>query len=459
MPKRISQVQNEKILLLNNLYGDIYDYSQTIYNGYDKSITIIDKQTQISFTQNFSQHLKGSIPSDINYHFINYIKKCDLKYDKRYKYSNYKGYNKSVDIYDTILDKHFTQNAQCHYEDGPNLDKKTLKDFEYFKEQLKDKYNKYNFKYINYDWSNRLVHFDYQNITYSQNIYEHLKGLPKTLKLKLYFDDFVVKANKLHNNEYEYSDFINSNEPITVKNKKTGKIYQQRIKDILKNCKPKQECTVYTFEKFVEVCNKLHNNAFEYSNYTNINNKVDILHKDTGISYTMYACNHMKGSVPKELSLKNISKHELKIIKELQILYPNLEIINSYRPKWLERKELDIYIPDLNLAIEFNGLHYHHSDKNPSRKSLEKYYKDELYHYNKSKKCLENNVNLIHIFDFEYIEKSFNLKNLIDKYLNRIELIDNKEFYVDERTFQIKSIKDSSCLSIFVPQIKICEVA
>lgn len=43
--------------------------------------------------------------------------------------------------------------------------------------------------------------------------------------------------------------------------------------------------------------------------------------------------------------------------------------------------------------------------------------------------------------------------------LNKIELIGNKEFYVDERTFQIKSIKDSSCLSIFVPQIKICEVA
>ena len=56
-------------------------------------------------------------------------------------------------------------------------------------------------------------------------------------------------------------------------------------------------------------------------------------------------------------------------------------------------------------------------------------------------------------------DKSFNLKSLIDKYLNKIELVNNEELYVDERTFQIKSIKDSSCLSIFVPQIKICEVA
>ena len=73
--------------------------------------------------------------------------------------------------------------------------------------------------------------------------------------------------------------------------------------------------------------------------------------------------------------------------------------------------------------------------------------------------CGETRSQIYRAFDFEYIEKSFNLKNLIDKYLNKIELIGNKEFYVDERTFQIKSIKDSSCLSIFVPQIKICEVA
>lgn len=49
---------------------------------------------------------------------------------------------------------------------------------------------------------------------------------------------------------------------------------------------------------------------------------------------------------------------------------------------------------------------------------------------------LENNSNLIHVFDFEYYDKSFNLKSLIDKYLNKIELIGNK-VHVDERTFKL----------------------
>jgi hypothetical protein len=42
------------------------------------------------------------------------------------------------------------------------------------------------------------------------------------------------------------------------------------------------------------------------------------------------------------------------------------------------KKELDFYIPDLNLAIECNGI-YWHSDK----------LRDIRYHYNKTKECNE----------------------------------------------------------------------
>jgi hypothetical protein len=49
--------------------------------------------------------------------------------------------------------------------------------------------------------------------------------------------------------------------------------------------------------------------------------------------------------------------------------------------------ELDIYIPEYNLAIEYNGLYSNYFKR---------------YHYNKSKLCEEKGVRLIHIWDYEW---------------------------------------------------------
>ena len=40
-------------------------------------------------------------------------------------------------------------------------------------------------------------------------------------------------------------------------------------------------------------------------------------------------------------------------------LYPNQEIIRNIRPKWLEGLELDIYLPQLNLAFEYQGQQHY----------------------------------------------------------------------------------------------------
>ena len=57
----------------------------------------------------------------------------------------------------------------------------------------------------------------------------------------------------------------------------------------------------------------------------------------------------------------------------------------------LNGKELDFYLPEYNLAIEFNGTYWHSS-----------LYKDKNYHYNKSKLCEEKGIRLIHIWEYEW---------------------------------------------------------
>ena len=53
--------------------------------------------------------------------------------------------------------------------------------------------------------------------------------------------------------------------------------------------------------------------------------------------------------------------------------------------------ELDIYLPDHKIAIEFNGNYWHSN-----------LHKDKKYHYNKSLKCQELGIRLIHVYEYEW---------------------------------------------------------
>jgi hypothetical protein len=65
--------------------------------------------------------------------------------------------------------------------------------------------------------------------------------------------------------------------------------------------------------------------------------------------------------------------------------------------------ELDLYIPDKNLAIEFNGLCCH----------SESWGKYKNYHLDKTLMCEKINIQLLHIFEDEWINKKDIVKSTI----------------------------------------------
>jgi len=89
---------------------------------------------------------------------------------------------------------------------------------------------------------------------------------------------------------------------------------------------------------------------------------------------------------------KNISKYERELIDFLESLGLNIEknVRNIIPPK-----EIDIFIPDKKIAIEFNGLYWH----------SEKLGCDKNYHLEKTILCSEKNIRLIHIFEDEWLNK------------------------------------------------------
>jgi len=79
--------------------------------------------------------------------------------------------------------------------------------------------------------------------------------------------------------------------------------------------------------------------------------------------------------------------------------------------KILSGLELDLYLPSHQIAIEYNGL-YWHSENNG---------KDKNYHINKTKLCEEKNIQLIHIFEDEWLYKQDIVKSRLKSKLKLIK--------------------------------------
>lgn len=102
-------------------------------------------------------------------------------------------------------------------------------------------------------------------------------------------------------------------------------------------------------------------------------------------------------------SKNRFSKLESIFIDFIKSFY-ELKIILHSR-KIIQPLELDIYLLDLNLAIEING-NYRHSINSGCAKN---------YHLNKSLACRDKNIRLIHIYEFEDLDKQKQLlKSLIE---------------------------------------------
>lgn len=91
-------------------------------------------------------------------------------------------------------------------------------------------------------------------------------------------------------------------------------------------------------------------------------------------------------------------------------------IVENSRKILKSRKELDIYLPDYNLAIEYNGVYWHHDGIGHITRS---------YHKNKFEECASNGIQLLTIFSTQWKSKQEIVKNIIR---NRIGISEKSVF-------------------------------
>lgn len=94
----------------------------------------------------------------------------------------------------------------------------------------------------------------------------------------------------------------------------------------------------------------------------------------------------------KEGKINTRWKSEQDVYRLVSFIYP--DAIYQYKGKWLKRLSLDIYVPSINVAIEYQGLqHYEAIDYFGGKVNLIKSIERDK---RKAQLCKENNINLIY---------------------------------------------------------------
>ena len=221
--------------------------------------------------------------------------------------------------------------------------------------------------------------------------------------------DYISELKEIYKNSFQYHlvNYIDSKKPVTLICNSCNTEFSQEASYLLSgrgcpicNITNRNKKFKSNTQEFIQKAKNIHNDKFDYSlvNYKTAKDYIIIICPKHG-KFQQTPNNHLRGRGCNECRFeKSTSEAENKIVEFFKNL--NVNVIQSYRPNWLNGKELDIYLPNYNLAIEYNGLTYHHSSKGLS-KFLDSTYVNPEFHLEKFNKCKENNVNLIHIFEHE----------------------------------------------------------
>ena len=131
--------------------------------------------------------------------------------------------------------------------------------------------------------------------------------------------------------------------------------------------------------------------------------------------------NYIENQVRVDLNYSRVGeawKRETELANIVKSLYPGYEVITHFRGSFLEGLELDIYIPTINLAIEYQGLqHYKPIDHWGGEEALQKTKERDI---RKKELCMQNKIKLIYFKYDEEINKD-NVMMKISKYFDSIE--------------------------------------
>ena len=175
--------------------------------------------------------------------------------------------------------------------------------------------------------------------------------------LKMDTNTFIERANSIHENKYDYSkvDYINADTKIIIICKEHGEFEQIPDFHLNRKCgcpKCANNITLTNFE-FIEKANKVHNQKYDYSQVEYVNNRihVTIICKEHG-EFSQTPTRHFAGDGCPHC----INKTEYKLYTKLLELYPTVQRqFKAEWCKQKRCLPFDFVIEEKKKIIEFDG--------------------------------------------------------------------------------------------------------
>ena len=340
----------------------------------------------------------------------NFINKAKKIHGDKYDYSKVEYVNSKTKVC-IICPKHgeFWQEPRHHLSKHgcpmcgkENSDRKQSLTLNEFIEKSNQIHNgKYSYDKVNYvNAETKVCIICPKHGEFWQAPHSHLRGqgCPKCGRerninsIKITNEAFIEKATQIHGGKYDYSKCIykDSNTKVKIICPIHGEFWQIASSHL--NGHGCVKCAniskLNTISDFINLSNNKHHGKYDYSRVNYINNatKVCIICPKHG-EFWQRPDNHIKGQgCPKCGQIT--SKAEDEIINILKNFCPQ-----RHNRTLLEGKEIDIYLHNLKLGIEYNGLRWH----------SEEFGKDHRYHLDKLNECNEQGIRLIQIFEDEWL--------------------------------------------------------
>lgn len=243
--------------------------------------------------------------------------------------------------------------------------------------------------------------------------------------------------------DYEVlGDYKNNRTKILVRHKVCGKEFYAIPYNFLKSKEGCPYCTntaiskakTWTHERFLE---SIGERADEYeflSDYVDAHTKIKIRHC-CGNEFEMTPDSFLRGGRCKACKYSTGEGQVYRLIKHL---VPSERVIQSERSILPNRSEIDIYLPDRNLGIEYDGLVYHTVEHflNDKRRKWTKA-KAQARQEWKTNECEKQGIRLIHIFEDEWLEH----QDIVEDKLRAILKLPMKRYYA--RKLELKTVSRS----------------